>query len=248
MTELPQADALPRVEEGFDPARVEEAFATFADRVRELESVAADLRSELRSLRAERAAPGRFEDEDWPVESGVAGVGLVSADWVATVPPPLVRVVTVPRLALEGAFLVLVALLAGLADLAPAWIVLVMAVAWALVALAEWAAAAKRSRWRLDEVAPAVVLPLPDAADSTGPCDMPVVEATAIELPVPASESKTIVAPLPATGLPADPPEPETEPEPEADKAPRRRFALRRHKQPADGQPAEAGAADPWEA
>lgn len=243
MTELPQADALPRVEEGFDPARVEEAFATFADRVHELESVAAELRSELRSLRAERAAPGRFEDEDWPVERGLAGVGLPSGDWIAAVPPPLARGVTVPRLAIEGTFLVLVAVLAGLADLAAGWIVLVMAAAWALVALAEWAAAAKRSHWRLDEVAPAVVLPSPDAADSTGPWDMPVVEATAVELPVPDSESKTMVAPLPSAGLPADEPEPEAE----TDKAPRR-FGLRRRRQTAEGQPAEAGAADPWEA
>ena len=74
-----------------------------------------------------------------------------------------------------------------------------MAVAWALVALAEWAAAAKRSRWRLDEVAPPVVVPGPDAADSTGPWDMPVVEATAIDVaPASASESKTIVTKLPA--------------------------------------------------
>jgi hypothetical protein len=248
MTELPQADALPRVDEGFDPARVEEAFATFADRVRELESVAAELRSELRSLRAERAAPGRFEDEDWPVEAGLAGGGVPSADWVSSVPPPVVRGVTVPRLAIEGAFLVLVALFAGLADLAAPWIVLVMAVAWGLVALAEWAAAAKRSRWRLDEIAPAVAQPPPDAADSTGPWDMPVVEATAVELPVPASESNTIVTSLPA-GLPADPPEPVSEPEPgsepepETEQAPRRRLRLRRRK-----QPSEAGAADPWEA
>jgi hypothetical protein len=148
--------------------------------------------------------------------------------------------VTVPRLAIEGAFLVLVALLAGLADLAPGWIVLVMAVAWSLVALAEWAAAAKRSRWRLDEVAPAVVVPLPDAADSTGPWDMPVVEATAVELPVPDSESKTIVGQLPSAELPEDPPEPEAEAEATP---PRRRFGLRRRK-----QPVEAGAADPWEA
>jgi hypothetical protein len=240
MTELPQADALPRVDEGFDPVRVEEAFAAFADRVRELESVASELRAELRSLRAERAAPGRFEDEDWPVEAGLAGGDLPSADWVATVPPPLARGVTVPRLAIEGAFLLVVAVLAGLADLGAGWIVLVMAVAWALVAVAEWAASAKRSRWRLDEIAPAVAVPGPEAADSTGPWDMPVVEATAIELPVPASESKTIVAPLPTDAAELEPgPEVDAEAEP----APRRRFGLRRRK-----QPAEAGAADPWEA
>ena len=235
MTELPQTDALPRVEEGFDPARVEEAFATFADRVRELESVASELRSELRSLWAERAAPDRFEDEDWPVEAGLAGGGLPSADWVAAVPPPLAHGVTVPRLAIEGAFLLLVAVLAGLADLGAGWIVLVMVLAWGLVTLAEWAAATKRSRWRLDEVAPAVASPGPDAADSTGPWDMPVVESTAVELPMTASESKTIV-----TKLPVEPAESEADPEP-APEPHRRGLRLRRRR------PVEASAADPWE-
>ena len=223
MSKLPRTDELPHAEEGFDPARVEEAFATFADRVRELESVASELRAELHSLRAERSAPGRFDDEDWPDDTGLAGDARPSADWVSTVPPPLARSVTVPRLAVEGVFLLLVAVLAGLADLGPAWIVLVMVVAWALVALAEWAAAAKRSRWRLDEIAPAVVVPGPDAADSTGPWDMPVVESTAVDSPEPASESKTIVAKLP-------------------EQAAGRRLGLRRRK-----QPAEATAADPWE-
>ena len=222
MSKLPRTDELPHAEEGFDPARVEEAFATFADRVRELESVASELRAELHSLRAERSAPSRFADEDWPAETGVAGVGLPSADWVATVPPPRTHGLTVPRLAIEGVFLLLVAVLAGLADFRAGSIVLVMVVAWGLVALAEWAAAAKRSHWRLDEVAPAVVVPGPDAADSTGPWDMPVVESTALDSP--ASESNTIVAKLP-------------------EQVAGRRLGLRRRK-----QPAEAGAADPWEA
>jgi len=235
MSKLPQTDELPHTDEGFDPARVDEAFALFADRVRELESVASELRAELRSLRAERATPSRFENENWPADA-LGGSGLPPADWVATVPPPLARVLTVPRLAIEGAFLLLVAGLAGLADLAPAWIVLVMAVAWALVALAEWAAAAKRSRWRLDEVALAVAAPGPDAADSTGPWDMPVVEATAIESQASASESKTVV-----TKLPVEPDEVEAVPEPGAAQ-PRRGLRLRRRR------PAEAGAADPWEA
>ena len=224
MSKLPRTDELPHAEEGFDPARVEEAFATFADRVRELESVASELRAELHSLRAERSAPSRFEDEDWPADTGLAGGADPAADWVATVPPPLARAVKVPRLALEGAFLLLVAVLAGLADLEPAWIVLVMVVAWAIVALAEWAAAAKRSRWRLDEIAPPVAVPGPDAADSTGPWDMPVVESTAVDSPEPASESNTIVAKLP-------------------ENASGRRLGLRRRRK----QPAEATAADPWE-
>jgi len=235
MSKLPQTDELPHTDEGFDPARVEKAFATFAERVQELESVATELRAELRSLRGERAASGRFENENWPVDAAPVGGGLPSADWVATVPPPLARALTVPRLAIEGAFLLLVAGLAGLADLAPRWIVLVMAVAWALVALAEWAAAAKRSHWRLDEVAPAVTVPGPDAAESTGPWDMPVVEATAVESQASDSESKTVV-----TKLPVEPDEVEAVPEP-SPAPPRRGLRLRRRR------PAEASAADPWE-
>ena len=234
MSKLPQTDELPHADEGFDPARVEEAFTTFANRVRELESVASELRAELRSLRAERIDPGRSDDEDWPVEAGLAGRELPSPDWVATVPPPFARGLTVPRLAIEGAFLLLVAVLAGLADLAAGWIVLVMVVAWGLVALAEWASAAKRSRWRLDEVAPAVAVPGPDASDSTGPWDMPVVESTAIASETTASESKTIV-----TKLPAEPVESADTPAPEPKKATRRG---RRRKA------AEQTAADPWEA
>src|SRR5688500_9953951 len=175
MSELPGTHELPRSEEGYDPARVEEAFALFADRVRELEEVADELRTELRALRAQRddqrasPAPPRpvAEPEHWPADADA------SPDWIAAVPSPLVRPPPVPRLALEGGFLLLVALFAGLADLSVPWIVLVMATAWALVVVGEWAAAAKRAHWRLDEIAPAVA---EGAAETTGPWDMPVVE------------------------------------------------------------------------
>lgn len=46
----------------------------------------------------------------------------------------------VPRFAVEVAFLVLLALAAGLAELGTPWIVLVMVVGWLLVALVEWLA------------------------------------------------------------------------------------------------------------
>ena len=108
-----------------------------------------------------------------------------------------------------------------------------MAVAWALVVLTEWAAAAKRSRWRLEEIAPSVDASKP-AADTTGPWDMPVVEATVVESG-PDPESKTIVAKLPV--------EPETIPE--AKPAPRRLRVLRRRK-PAESSAADP-AGDPWE-
>jgi hypothetical protein len=42
------------------------------------------------------------------------------------------------RLAVEAAFLLLVATAAGFAELGAAWIVLAVAGAWALVALVEW--------------------------------------------------------------------------------------------------------------
>lgn len=230
MSKLPRTDELSHglSGEGYDPARIEEAFGAFADRVRELEAVAADLRAELQSLRAERPAPpARFDEERWPAEPGPH----LSPDWIAAVPPPLAHGFAVPRLVLEGAFLLLVALFAGLADLSAAWIVLVMVAAWALVVLSEWAAAAKRARWRLDEIAPPLA---PDAADTTGPWDMPVVEATVVD-EGPDPESKTIV-----TALPAEPEEPDEDAD--VRPAPKRR-GLRRRK-----QPAEAGATDPWEA
>ena len=236
MSKLPQADELPHADEGYDPARVEEAFAAFADRVRELESVASELRAELKALRAERTAPARYEDEDWPAERGLAKAGLApSPDWVAAVPPPVERHPAVPRLVAEISFLLLVAVLAGLADLSAAWIVLVMGVAWALVVLTEWAAAAKRSRWRLDEIAPHVDAGAKRAADTTGPWDMPVVEATVVESG-PDPESKTIVAKLPL----------EPDVAPEAEPAPKRLRLLRRRK-PAETSAADP-AGDPWEA
>lgn len=208
MSELPRTDDPP-----LEAERLEEAFAVFTERVRELESVADELRAELRALRTERASAPRFEvdepfevdEEVWPVESASASAPpAASADWVAAVPSPLARPTATPRLVLEGGFLVLVALLAGLADLSAAWIVLVMTGAWALVALSEWVVAAKRARWRLDGIA----APVGDgAAETTGPWDLPVVQATVVEAPD-ESESHTVIAKLPA--------EPEVAEEPEA--------------------------------
>ena len=238
MSELPRTRDVP-----LDAERIEEAFSSFSERVRELESVASELRAELRALRAERGPSPMLDkavlddDEDWPVEPGTS-TPAPSPDWVAVVPPPLSRPTAVPRLAAEGGFLVLVALLAGLADLSAAWIVLVMAAAWALVALSEWAAAAKRARWRLEEVAPAVATGPGADLDTTGPWDMPVVQATVVEAPD-ESESRTVVAALPA--------KPESEPESPAPAAeettqhPRSRFRFRR-RPPVETTP------DPWEA
>jgi len=241
MSELPRTDDLPRSDDGFDPARVEEAFTSFAERVRELEAVAGELRAELRDLRAERglerAQPGPSgDDEDWPADGAFSGLGQApSPDWVASVPPPLLRPFAVPRIALESAFVLAVALLAGLADLDPVWIVLVVAAAWLLVVLSEWAAAAKRARWRLDEIAASVAPDDDDADERTGPWSMPVVEATAVE-PADDSESHTVIT-TPEDQETGDPVE-DAEPEPQP---PRRGLRLWRRR------PAATDAADPEE-
>ena len=180
-----------------DAARVEEAFATFADRVHELESVADELRAELQALRSQRRdfepAPARYESEEWPVDGPNANGTAPPPDWVSSVPAPLTRPIAIPRLVLEAIFLLLVALFAGLADLSTTAIAVVMAAAWALVVVAEWAAAARRARWHLEAVATPVADP---ADDNTGPWSMPVVEATVVEAPDD-SESHTVVTKLP---------------------------------------------------
>ena len=51
------------------------------------------------------------------------------------------------RLALEAGFLVVVAAVLVAADLRPAWIVLVMLLAWVIVAALEWAAFREQPHW-----------------------------------------------------------------------------------------------------
>jgi hypothetical protein len=99
------------------------------------------------------------------------------------------------RFALEALFLILLAVGAGLADLRPLVIVLVMAGAWVLVALVEFAAERSASA-PLTHLLPRETAPQED-------------EDERVEWPLP--EERTVVAP-PEQRLP---PEPEPEPEPE---------------------------------
>ena len=69
------------------------------------------------------------------------------------------------RFVFEAAFLVLLALAAGLAELETIWIVAVMFVGWVLVAIVEWLA------WRSEQADAGVVAPPPAPAgldESTG--------------------------------------------------------------------------------
>jgi hypothetical protein len=101
------------------------------------------------------------------------------------------------RFALEALFLILLAVGAGLADLRPLVIVLVMAGAWVLVALVEFTAERVSS-------APVSYL-LPREAE-------PQEEDERVEWPMP--EERTVVAPPEQREDVAEEPDPELEPEP----------------------------------
>ena len=112
------------------------------------------------------------------------------------------------RFALEAIFLVLLAIGAGLAELRPALIVLVMAVAWVLVALVEFTAE------RIAASPTSYLLPAP----------APPEEGEPEQVFWPPPEERTVVAP---PQRPAEPeaaePEPEHKPEPEPEPSPSRK-------------------------
>jgi hypothetical protein len=124
------------------------------------------------------------------------------------------------RFALEALFLVLLALGAGLADLRPLYIVIVMAGAWALVALAELSAE------RIDR-APLSYLQPQSAAEEEEPREVfgpRPEERTVVAPPEQALEEHEERPPVPEEPqqkavAEGKPPEPETEPEPEPEPA-----------------------------
>lgn len=126
------------------------------------------------------------------------------------------------RFTLEALFLVLLALGVGLADLRPLYIVIVMAGAWALVALAELSAE------RIDRAPLSYLLPQPAAEDEEEPQEVfgprpeertvvappeQVMDASEEQPPPPEEPSEQAAVP---EGEPSSEPEPEPEPEPEA--------------------------------
>ena len=141
------------------------------------------------------------------------------------------------RFALEALFLVLLAIGAGLADLRPVVIVLVMAVAWVLVALIEFTAE------RVAAAPTSYLLPAPRQPE----------EAESERVPWPPPEERTVVAPPERPPEPEQQPEAESEPqpesepepepevveehEPEAQPAPRRGILRRRRQQEAEAEP-----------
>lgn len=190
--------------EGVERDDLERELEASRELVHELEAelaslrpLASDLREELKALRAGLGQTAELRPGDWPLANGGAPH---EAPLPATVPPPpLPRPVLVPRLILETAFLAAAAAVCALAELDAVWIVVVMAGAWLIVALSEWAAFAKQRRWRLDEVAP----PLPEVGSPAW--YVPPVQQTLLRGPDEA-ESHTIVAALPADETAVRPP------------------------------------------
>jgi hypothetical protein len=132
------------------------------------------------------------------------------------------------RFALEAMFLVLLAIGAGLAELRPALIVLVMAVAWVLVALIEFTAE------RIAASPTSYLLPAP----------APPEEGEPEQVFWPPPEERTVVAPpqRPAEAQAAElepehKPEPEPEPEPEDEPLPEQVL----DPEPASLEPPESG-------
>ena len=218
--ELPRVEDLPVSENGYDRERVHEAFEAFhrhalqlETALRVLESVntfnrhAVELSEQLRELRAaswgpQGAAPPQRRDAY--AEAAPAGRRAPAArgrrvdSIVLPIAPPAPRRGPVLRLALEAAFVVAVAVACAIGGLSEIQIALVMALAWALVVLSEFAAA----RQRAPESAP-----LPDAArgatfeperaehdDFDTSWDSDVLDAPAVGRDE-TSESKTVVVP-----------------------------------------------------
>jgi hypothetical protein len=127
-----------------------------------------------------------------PPES-VPGDVTPSFAWVGSLDPPVRRRPAVPRFLLEACFLVAAAALAVAADLEPLVIVAVMAVAWAVVALAELAAAAAERRRAELLLAPPPARP--EAASIDAAWFSPPVEHTLLEGT--AADSETAVTRLP---------------------------------------------------
>lgn len=115
--------------------------------VRQLAAQVGGLQGEVHALRSQglRLPEADGERPGWE-EATAAPTLREGGAWVRSLDAPTYRRLSVPWLALEIAFLVGVAILAIVADLDAAVIAGVMALAWIVVAVAEWAAARSARR------------------------------------------------------------------------------------------------------
>jgi hypothetical protein len=156
--------------------------------IRDLASQVGTLQGELHALRSQevRLPEGEGERAGW--EETTPSL-RESGAWVRSLDAPTYRRLSIPWLALEIAFLVGVAVLAAVADLDPPVIAGVMALAWVVVALAEWAAA--RSARRSHALRYGVFTPAPPAAAEDPSWLEPPSERTALDVGDP--DSGTVV-------------------------------------------------------
>jgi hypothetical protein len=123
-----------------------------------LEEQVTALRGEVRRLGAVGALPASPQPTEEPPPVTPAAYA-----WLGAVEPPVRRRPQVPRLLLEGLFLVAAATAAAIAELDAVAIAGVMIGAWVIVALIEWAAS--RAERRPEPGVYIQQAPLPPAAD-----------------------------------------------------------------------------------
>lgn len=114
------------------------------DAVRSLAAQVGSLQADVQALRTGTALPVAEPDAHGWDERPAAR--HESPPWVRSLDTPTTRRPTIPRLVVEIGFLAAVALVAAAARLDPLAIVALMAGAWVLVALAEWAAAREAAK------------------------------------------------------------------------------------------------------
>ena len=123
-----------------------------------LEEQVTALRGEVRRLGAVGALPSSLPSSTEPPPLTPAAYA-----WLGAVEPPVRRRPQVPRLLLEGLFLVAAATVAAVAELDAVAIAGVMVGAWVIVALIEWAASRAERRPEPGVYVPQA--PLPPSAD-----------------------------------------------------------------------------------
>jgi hypothetical protein len=218
---LPRLEDLPVVQEGYDQGAVAAAFDAFYRHAAQLDATlgvlesvdtfrkeAGELRADIRALRASAwgPLPGR---QTWAAGYAVRASAEGRGGFLDVA----------PRIAVEAAFIILVAVGAAVADLSTTTVVLVVVAAWLVVGLAEVLASLTR------QGPPVMLRPAPEPAEPqpavahtpSAPAtpSMPViVQPAAAE---PALDPWEIEAPLEPEPV-AEEPEPEPgaeEPEPE---------------------------------
>src|SRR5262249_47020666 len=159
----------------------------------QLGDAVAALREEVR--RNVGATLPRDDDAGWDDD-----IPASAHSWVSALATPQRATVRIPRLPFELAFIAAAAALAGFADLRPIEIAAVMAAAWVIVALAEWAGS-RGDRLRAQVyLAPigVVTSPEPAVARADPSWFTPPVEHTLLTSP----EQSTAIVKLPPPAQP----------------------------------------------